>query len=516
VERFAAIVLDLDGVVTRTASVHAKAWKRMFDDFLKERAEREGIEFTPFDAAADYKRYVDGMPRYDGVRTFLASRDIDLPEGTPDDPPDAETVCGLGNRKNNYFNAEIQENGVEVFDSTVEVIERLRAAGLKTAIVSSSKNCGPILEAAGLSDLFDTKVDGIDAAEHDLPGKPAPDTYVEACHRLCCTPGRAVMVEDAIAGVESGRNGDFGLVIGVDRDGDGSGLLAHGADVAVSDMAEVDLILPDRPLPRTIDRLPPALLEPERIDDLLHGKRPAIFLDYDGTLTPIVAHPEDAVIDEAMRKAVRHLSVLCPVAVISGRDLGDLKDKVRVDGIGYAGSHGFDILDSEGRPLEGIDADRFFPALDRVQHRIEAEVAEIEGAQVERKKYSCAIHYRNVAEDAVPRVDRAVDDALADESELRRFDGKKVIEVQPDIDWHKGKAVDALIDALGLDVDSLVPIFVGDDTTDEDAFRSLSGRGLGVVVGDDDRETAADLVVRDTDGVRALLELLSDLAGGAR
>jgi alpha,alpha-trehalase len=324
------------------------------------------------------------------------------------------------------------------------------------------------------------------------------------------------MVEDALAGVESGRNGAFGLVVGIDRDGDGSGLLAHGADVAVSDMAEIELVLPDRPLPRTIDRLPPALLEPDRIDQRLAGRKPVVFLDYDGTLSPIVPRPEDAVIDEAMRRTVQHLAVMVPVAVISGRDLGDLRERVGVSGIGYAGSHGFDILDRDGRPLTGIDADRFFPALDRVQERIEAAVADIDGSQVERKKFSCAIHYRNVAADAVQAIEDAVDAALAEEPELRRFDGKKVIEIQPDVDWHKGKAVDALIDALGLDGTDLVPVFVGDDTTDEDAFRTLSGRGLGIVVGDDDRETAADLVVRDTDGVRALLDLLADIAGGSR
>ena len=260
-ERFAAIVLDLDGVVTRTATTHSAAWKRMFDDFLKQRAEKTDTPFRPFDADQEYRRYVDGRPRYDGVRTFLEARGIALPDGSAEDPHDAETICGLGNRKNAYFQEEIERHGVEVFDSTIERIETLRTLGLKTAIVSSSKNCKPILEAAGLTDLFDTRVDGVVSADLGLPGKPAPDIFLEACRRLCVTPRRAVMVEDAIAGVEAGRNGAFGLVIGIARGDDPAALRDHGADIVVGDMAEIELVLPDRPLPRTIDLLRPGALD---------------------------------------------------------------------------------------------------------------------------------------------------------------------------------------------------------------------------------------------------------------
>lgn len=235
-DRYDAVLFDLDGVITDTASVHAHAWKTMFDEYLRERAAREGEPFEPFTFDGDYKPYVDGKPRYDGVRSFLQSRGIDLAEGTPDDPPDAETVCGLGNRKNELINQVIEDEGVIVYDGSVRLMHQLRDAGIRLAVVSSSKNCVTVLKAAGLLDMFDARVDGLVAAERGLPGKPAPDTFLAAAADLGAPPERAVVVEDAISGVQAGRNGDFGLVIGVARDGDPEALREHGADVVVSDL----------------------------------------------------------------------------------------------------------------------------------------------------------------------------------------------------------------------------------------------------------------------------------------
>jgi beta-phosphoglucomutase family hydrolase len=234
-----AVVFDLDGVVTRTAIVHARAWKRLFDAFLEERSRRLGEPFVPFDIEADYLRHVDGKPREDGVADFLASRGIDLSRGDPSDPPDRETVHGLGNRKDTYFQEALAREGVEVYESTVELIRVLRGNGVRTAIVSSSRNCGPVLAAAGLTDLFDVKVDGIDAAELGLPGKPDPAMFLEAARRLGVDPARAAVFEDALAGVQAGRRGGFALVVGVDRGGNRDGLLASGATAVVDDLAEV-------------------------------------------------------------------------------------------------------------------------------------------------------------------------------------------------------------------------------------------------------------------------------------
>ncbi len=237
-----AVVFDMDGVVTRTAAVHAAAWKRLFDVYLERRGAREGSEYAPFDADTDYRNYVDGKPRYDGVASFLAARGIELPWGDPGDSSESETVCGLGNSKNVYFRSEIEEHGVRPFESTVDLVRQLQEHGFGTALISASRNAEAVLGAAGVGDLFPVRVDGLVAEELGLPGKPDPAVFVEAARRLGAVPARTAIVEDAIAGVEAGRRGQFALVIGVDRSGsDAPGLLENGADVAVSDLAEVSV-----------------------------------------------------------------------------------------------------------------------------------------------------------------------------------------------------------------------------------------------------------------------------------
>ena len=234
---FDAVIFDLDGVVTRTARLHAQAWKLIFDEFLERHA--GGEPFLPFDIETDYAEYVDGKPRYDGVQSFLESRSIRLPQGEVTDSPGQETVCGLGNCKNQVYNEMLNAGGVDVFDDTVACIREWRAMGLATAIVSSSKNCVAVLDSAGISDLFDVRFDGIDAARLELTGKPDPDTYLKAAEMLGVEAARAVVVEDAISGVQAGRNGDFGLVIGVARADDAADLKEAGAHVVVADLGEL-------------------------------------------------------------------------------------------------------------------------------------------------------------------------------------------------------------------------------------------------------------------------------------
>ncbi len=234
-----ACLFDLDGVITQTAVVHAGAWKEMFDGYLRERSETHGEPFVPFDIETDYAQYVDGKQRADGTRSFLLSRGIDLPEGGPDDDPSAPTVHGLGNRKNELVHQLIRENGVEVYDGSVRYLHAVRAAGLRTSVVSSSANTLEVLHVTGLLDLFDGRVDGAIARERGLPGKPAPDMFLAGAAELGVEAREAVVFEDALAGVEAGHAGGFALVIGVDRVGHAEALRAHGADIVVQDLDEL-------------------------------------------------------------------------------------------------------------------------------------------------------------------------------------------------------------------------------------------------------------------------------------
>lgn len=236
-----ACLFDLDGVLTQTAKVHDRAWKITFDEYLRARAQKTGGPFTEFDPENDYNEYVDGRPRYDGVRSFLQSRGIALPEGSPSDPPDAETICGVGNRKNELVLELIKKDGVEAYEGSVRYVEAARDAGLRRAVVSSSANCRDVLIAAGIEDLFEARIDGKTIAEQQLKGKPAPDTFLAGARALGVSPAHAAVFEDAVAGVQAGHDGEFGYVVGVDRVGHGhaDALRAHGASVVVDDLSQL-------------------------------------------------------------------------------------------------------------------------------------------------------------------------------------------------------------------------------------------------------------------------------------
>jgi beta-phosphoglucomutase family hydrolase len=234
-----ACLFDLDGVLTQTARVHAAAWKEMFDAFLRAHAERVGEAFVPFDVVGDYGAYVDGKPRYDGVRSFLASRGIHLPEGEPSDPAEAETISGLGNRKNELVLSMIHRQGVEPYEGSIRYVRAVREAGLRRAVVSSSANTREVLAAAGIEDLFEERIDAIAAERQHLNGKPAPDTFLAAARALGMEPSQAAVFEDALAGVAAGQAGRFGFVVGVDRVGQAEALREHGADLVVTDLAEL-------------------------------------------------------------------------------------------------------------------------------------------------------------------------------------------------------------------------------------------------------------------------------------
>jgi len=509
-DEFDAVIFDLDGVITKTAAVHEVAWAEMFDGFLRAGAEESGTSFEPF-TSADYGEYVDGKPRYDGVASFLESRGIELAWGDPTDPPDAETVCGLGNRKNAEFTRIVTERGVEPYESSVRFINELHERGFRTALFSSSRNADAVLAAAGLGDLFAVRVEGRLTAELGLPGKPDPAVLLEAMHRIGATPDRTAVVEDAISGVEAGRRGEFALVIGLDRLDQADALAASGADVVVPDLADVTIA--------GSHLQEAATLPSARSGDLwsaLGELQPAVFLDYDGVLTPIVEHPDLAVLSDEGRAALEALAVTTTVAIVSGRDADDVIGKVGLPGLYYAGSHGFDIRSPSGDGAAG-DLDRFdafLPDLAAAEGELRAALADVPGSNIERKRFAIAVHYRQVPNEHHATVAEAVDRIAPGYASLRVAGGKMIYELRPDIHWDKGTALRWLLTEMGLDVPEVLPVYIGDDVTDEDAFRELEHRGIGIVVGREERPTRAHYALDDTDEVRLFLdELRARVAG---
>ena len=422
---FDGAVFDLDGVITFTASAHAMSWKRMFDGFLQRRSDLTGEAFVPFDGGADYLAYVDGRPRIDGVKSFLASRGIELPDGAPDDAPGDATAWSLGNRKNRAFQDVLESEGVKVDADAVAFVRALRERGLRVAVASSSKNCGPVLDRAGLSKLFEARVDGVVSAELGLAGKPSPDIFIEAAERIGISPARSVVFEDAISGVQAGRAGGFGLVVGIDRLGVAVDLRAHGADVIFRGFDETSLATVSAWFAERRERRPAVLGDWGRFEKRLAGKHVALFLDYDGTLTPIVSRPELAILQDVERDVLRRLARAFPTAIISGRGRDDVEGLVGLKELAYAGSHGFDIVGPGGAAVDHQVAEWIEPTMRSLAEDLEPVLGGIEGTVLEPKRYSVAVHYRLVSEQDFPRVERLVDDIIGADVRLKKAHGKE-------------------------------------------------------------------------------------------
>ena len=529
-DSFNSVIFDLDVVITKTALVHAAAWKETFDEYLRLRESRDAESFKEFTHQDDYLPYVDGKPRYQGVKSFLESRGINLPFGQPTDSPETETVCGIGNRKNLKFNEVLKTKGAQIYSSTLELIKQLKNAGIRIGVASSSKNCKAVLEAVGIEDLFETRVDGVVSAELGLTGKPEGDIFVTAALNLGTQPAESIVVEDATSGVLAGRNGGFGLVLGIAREENTEELLSNCADLVITDLEGINLAI----LQEWFQRVPRSLNEAWETDlktiefkteaettrvavnpaylssskaALLNKKKPVFFLDYDGTLTPIVSRPELAVMDEGMREVVTNLSKKYTTAIVSGRMREDVENLVRIEGLFYAGSHGFDIKGPEISLVQPA-ARETIPLVAQVVNQLKKEVGSIEGVLIEDKKFSVGLHYRLACEKVVPRLEELAVDIVARHKELRLMRGKKVFEILPAFYWNKGKAIRWIMQVLGLDWSSSTVIYIGDDTTDEDAFRVVRTRGVALLVADQPKRSSADYLLSCPEEVKRLFEKL--------
>ena len=508
-----AVIFDVEGVVADTAALHTAAWKATLNDFLARRAAGGAppVVFTD----ADYHKYLGHRSEAAGVTDFLVTQGISLPMGQPGDHADG-TVWALVNRTAQLC-ADMLADGVRVFESTVEFVHQLQAAGIATAVFASRCDCARILDVAGLSDLFAVRVDGPATRETWVGAPTRTDTLQHILHdaadRLAVSPRRCVVIDDTAAGVTAGRDGGFGLVIGVDRDGDADELSRCGADVVVGDLVALTV----RDSHQRVSDLPDALESYTDIAPLAETRRPVVLLDFDGTVSDIVADPNAAALLPGAGDTLAALAAHCPVAVVSGRSLADIRQRIGVPGLWYAGSHGFELVSPDGahhQNAAGLQAvDLLQSAVAALHERLDG----IDGVLIEDKRFSVAVHYRNVDDDRVDEVIATVR-IIGQRDGLRVTGGRKVVELRPDVDWDKGRTVNWILAQID-GADLQLPIYLGDDLTDEDAFDAIRQKGVGIAVRSvesGDRRTAARFALEDPDAVCRFLTRLAEQLASAQ
>lgn len=495
-----AAILDMDGVLTITATIHAKAWKKLFDAFLEHRRANHGQETDPFDIETDYPEHIDGIPRKDGIERFLKSRGISVPYGEENDLPGFDTVSALGNLKNNFFHKQLEEESVEVFKENIEAIKEWKAGGMPLAVISSSKNCEKVLKKADLLDLFDVRVDGVISLEKNLKGKPAPDIFLEAARQLGVDKKHALVVEDAQMGVEAAKKGGFGWVVGFSPEGSQT-LKEHGADEVVDSLKALDLKPNADP-----KSLPSAIEVFEEILNRLNGKKAVFFFDYDGTLTPIVEDHTEAFLSDSMREKLSAVAEHTVAGIVSGRGLDDVRERIgAIDGFYYVGSHGFEIAGPNDFYDQHDQAANQLSSLDNAQADLNETFSGDNSIEVERKKFAIAVHYRNAPESAFPEIEKKVEE-LSNLYSLQIGTGKKILELKPDVDWNKGRAIEWLMKELKVDHGDHLPVYIGDDITDEDAFEAIYEKGIGILVGSHGETSHARYRLKNVEEVGLFLD----------
>jgi alpha,alpha-trehalase len=495
-ERITAVVTEMDGVLTDTTEIHFEAWKRVLDEFLSGH-NRMTDDNQPSFSSGDYRRHVQGMSRHEGAQVFLQSRGIELPWGDPADGPTDRTACALGNRMNEVFRELFHERGVHPYPDAVAACERWRKGGLPLAIVTYSKDGREVLATARLMTLADTVVDGAVATGLGISGKSG--LIREAAARLEVPLSDVMLIDTSIAGVQAGKSAGCRCVVGVNRDRGVDLLKEAGADHVVDSVSAIRF-------PRAVPSLGRNF---EELSALRNGRPLVLFVDFDGTLSPIVNEPAKAQISREMRTALRRVAKHCTVAVVSGRDREYVEQRVRIDGLHYAGNHGLDIAGPKGGMVHP-DAGSAVPVLEELEKRLGRELSSIEGVVLERKRFSLAVHYRKVKPDQIGAVQAVTTTVVQELGALRIRSGKMVLEIEPVLAWNKGDAVRWLMNALEVDPAKSLVVYIGDDETDEDAFEALNCWGVGVYVGAEISNTLASYRVRGPAEVQALLQVVGN------
>jgi trehalose-phosphatase len=504
-EPIEAVVLDLDGVVIQTAMLHARAWKTMLDTFLK--GYQNGPAAPPLDIRREYPRYLDGKPCLEGIRRFLASRNVSLPEGSCRDAPGTETLHGLSNLKNRLFLRLAEEEGVDVYADTVSRLKKWRAEGKKIAGVTFGKNGAVLLRRAGIEHLFDALVDGTTLVRRGLGEELTADLYLQAATALGVAPCRALVIENATPEVQAGSRSRFGLAVGVARHAQAGEMVTYGGDETVKSLAELEIphSLADTSATVSAPELPSALEKLKAMGSEPLGQHLAFFLSYDGPLAPLVSRAEEAQMPDIIRELVKQLASVCTVVIVSGRDRADLAARVGLPELIYAGSYGLDISGPDGLALEHPEADCYLPDLRNAGNALHYLLEDVDGVQIEPKKYALAVHYRNVPEDKVAYVKDVAHGVGCAYHRLRITEGNQVLQLRPALDWHQGRAAIWIMEALRMDPARTVPIYLGGDPTDEEAFRTLRDTGVGIRVGGQGEPTQAVYRLEDIEQVEQLL-----------
>ena len=491
------IIFDMDGVVTQTATLHFEAWKTTLDEFLLELNPTENKLFTE----EDYFYYLDGMPRNEGLSNFLTSRKITSYNHQ------AKWIRQLSDKKNKYFQKLLKKQPVDYFSDTLQFIEFLLLHKYQIALISSSKNCVPILQSANIEHLFPVYVDGIISEQLNIAGKPEPDIFLEAAKRLKLPPQECLVIEDALSGVKAAKNGQFGKVIALDRN---KKLYPQFLEL------KPDYILPDLSKAQQLFNIEIRHKQPmygltalPSIHRLMkHCYQFIIFLDYDGTLTPIVERPEQAILSPSMHDCLNSLSQEYLTVIISGRELNDLKGHIKISTLFYSGNHGLEFIGPQSYYQMGAE---FKEEIGELYDCLSQKLKQISGCLIENKTFSLSVHYRLVDNENVKLIEKQIDAALANYPRLKKHYGKKVYEIRPNILWNKGIASNAILEKFKLNNPHLIPIYIGDDVSDEDAFEVFQTKGITIKVEQNPSDTKANYFLNSPLEVQRFLTQLSFL-----
>lgn len=504
-----AVLCDLDGVITQTVKIHVAAWQRVFDLFFQNLNQLSSTHLYSFDAAHDYVQFLDGKPRIDGVRDYLSAKNIKIAMGEMNDEG-LDSIYGLVYQKNKIFLELLHEQGVDVYSDNIRQLQHWQRQGMPLAVVSYSKNCRRMLDAANLSSLFKVCVDGQMVEKNHLPGKPHPDKFLFAAKMLNISPQHLMVVEDAVAGIQAAKKGQFGLSVAVIRPDNKESMAQSEPDIMISHLGELDYVGHSICFSTGYHKLPNAITQFSDLSQKLPFPNVVIFSDYDGTLTPIVKRPEEAFLNADMQQVLNELSQRLKIVIISGRDRKCVRELVNLPHLIYVGDHGLDMEDSSQSLIDSQKLDNYLSSINQIRHDLWQKLSDVSRIQFEPKKFTLAIHYRNIESQHEQAVITTVEQVIKNYPDLKIVYGKKVLEIYPNIDWHKGKALNAIFSQMQFSSD-VVPLYMGDDLTDENAFRALPERGVGILVGDHGQATYADFRLEDPKQVKDLLRLLITL-----